>query len=172
MGFTEKAVEKNARLLTPDGRRTWDVWDRPPPSPPGVVTAFHLVFLSSELGVPPEQRSPKDWGEVIYIEPAPAGQMLLLTLFVTTNEPILKPKGDVPSVCLASLGIGSDRFARLVAYGAPEDDIPEIIARWASQVRTKAHSAGMALPPGTFGYLLGRRDDGVRYIVSARVFSN
>jgi hypothetical protein len=168
MAWTEKAVEKNSKLLWDGGRRTWDVWDKPPPSLPGVVTAFHLVFPTSELAVRPEQRPPNDWSRVVYIEAAPPGQMILVTLFVTNGDPILEPPGG-PSVRLASIGIGDGRSAQLMAYGAPERDMPAVIERCTSEARTKARSAQIEVGPETYGYFLGRLADGARYIVGARV---
>lgn len=170
MAWSETAVAKNSRLLSSDGKRTWDVWDEPPPSLPGVVTAFHLIFPTSELAVRPERRPSNDWSRVIYIEAAPPGQMVLVTLFVTAGDPILEPQGGGPSIRLASLGIGEGRSAQLVAYGAPEADIPAIIERCTSQARIKAQSENVALPPEAYVYFFGRRPDGARYIVGARVF--
>jgi hypothetical protein len=93
MAFTEEAVTKNRKLLWEDGKRTWDVWDEPPPSLPGVVTAFHLVFPTSEHGVHPEQRPKRQWDGVVFISEAPPDLMMLVTLFLTIGDPFPRPRG-------------------------------------------------------------------------------
>ena len=71
MGFTTEAISKNSHLLPSDQHRAWEVWDQPPISLPNTVIAFQLVFPTSELAVRPEQRIPKEWKNVIFIEAAP-----------------------------------------------------------------------------------------------------
>ncbi|HEY6618725.1 MAG TPA: DUF5677 domain-containing protein [Steroidobacteraceae bacterium] len=170
MGFTTEAVAKNKRLLSDGQNRAWDVWDRPPPSLPGVTAAFHLFFPTSELAVRPNQRPVDQWQHVIFIEPAPRGQMVNVTLFITAGDPELRAEHG-PSCRLASLSITQGRCAQLVAYGAPEADIHDVIRRGVSEARARALSSHIDLPPETYGYFLGKRDDGSRYIVGARVFS-
>ncbi len=85
-------------------------------------------------------------------------------------DPILEPQGGGPGVRVASLGMGNGRSAQLVAYGAPEGNMPAIIERCVSEARTKARSDQIELGPEAYGYFFERRDDGARYIVGARVF--
>jgi len=169
MGYTSTAIEKNDKLLSGHDNRAWEVWEKPPTSLPGVVTAFHLIFPTSELAVRPEQRPPDNWKRVIYVDPAPPGQMVLVTLFVTTGDPVLQPEHGT-SFTLASLAINDGRCAQLVAYGAPEANIPEIINRCVCEARAKAQVEQVELSPEAYGYFLGRRQDGARFIVGARVF--
>jgi hypothetical protein len=169
MAFTETAVARNNKLRSVEGKRTWDVWDAPPPSLEGVITALHLVFPTSELAVRPEQRSPKIWNGVIYIPAAPPGQMVLVTLYVTVGDLILAP-GGATSLRLASLVVDKARYAQLVAYGAPEGDMPALIERSTRIARKQAQSKQVTLPPETYVYFFGHRDDGARFLVGARVF--
>src|SRR4051812_6561064 len=37
MGFTEKAIKSNPKLLLPGQNRAWEVWDKPPESMPNTV---------------------------------------------------------------------------------------------------------------------------------------
>jgi hypothetical protein len=168
MAYTSEAITKNISLLSGEENRAWEVWDKPPATLPGVVTAFHLVFPTAELAVRPEQRVPDEWKNVVYIEAAPPGQMVNVTLFVTVGDPILQPEYG-RSFRLASLAITDGRCAQLVAYEAPEANIPTIITRCVSEARAKAQSDQIDLPPEAYGYFFGRRDDGSRFIVGARV---
>jgi hypothetical protein len=171
MGFTTEAVAKNNWLLSSDEDRAWEVWDKPAEALPGLIIALHLVFPTPELAVRPDLRPPKKWNNVVFIEAAPpgAGMLTLVTLFVTTGDPDLRPSGGLPSFRLASLDIGQDRRAQLVAYAAPEANIPKIIADCVTGTRKKAKSLGIELPTEAYGYFFGRRDDGSRFLVGALV---
>lgn len=70
----------------------------------------------------PEQRLPKEWRKVIYIEAAPSGtgKMAVVTLFVTTGDVSLRHESE-PSLCLASLDIGNGRRAQLVEIAGFRD---------------------------------------------------
>jgi hypothetical protein len=41
----------------------------------------------------PEQRPKNEWRHVLFIEAAPPGQMLLVTLFITKGQQALTPNG-------------------------------------------------------------------------------
>jgi hypothetical protein len=170
MGFTSEALVKNPRLARLEGRnRAWEVWDKPPPQLPSVTIAFRLYFPTSELAVRPEQRPASEWGSVIFIEPAPAGggKLSALTLFVTKGD--VEPRHESePSFRLASLAIGRDLHAQLVAHGEPEGNIPKIIERTRDEGRRKVRASGLELPAGAYLYVLGRSDDGSRFLVGAR----
>jgi hypothetical protein len=171
MGFTTDAVRKNTRLVPTGENRAWEVWDRPPETYPGLVVAFHLVFPTSELAVSPELREPTKWKDVIFIEAAPigSGMLTLVTLFITTGDPELIPVSGGPGLRLGSLDIGENQRAQLIAYGSPEANIPKIVADCAVQGRNNATAKGVELPKGAYGYFLGRRDDGSRFLIGARV---
>jgi len=171
MGFTEEALVANPSLLQGGENRAWDVWDEPPPVAPGIVTAFRLVFLPSELAVSPEQRRPEDWKNVLYIEGAPYGKLTVLTVFVTDGEPTLSHESE-PSFVLASLTMGGGRFLQVVAHFEPEGNLTELVADGVEAARAKAQSKGLDLPPTTYAYFLGNHPDGSRFIVGARVYPN
>ena len=88
MGFTTAALKENSSILQPGENRAWEVWDRPSPTFPKTTIAFRLYFPTSELAVLPEQRPVDEWREVIFIEPAPAGngKLTALTLFMTDGD--------------------------------------------------------------------------------------
>jgi hypothetical protein len=173
MGLTTEAVEKNTRLLSSDENRAWEVWDKPAEVLPGLVIALHLVFPTSELAVRPDLRRLAEWKDVVFIEAAPPGTgvLTLVTLFVTRGDPDLLPSSGEPSFRLASLDIGENRRAQLVACVAPEANIPKIIADCVAGARKSAESQGIELPKEAYGYFFGRRDDGSRFLVGALVGS-
>lgn len=168
MGFTAEAVAKNSNLLPGDQNRAWEVWDEPPAKLPNTVIAFRLVFPTSELAVRPEQRTSSKWTNTVYIEAAPTGKVTVVTLFVTTGEAVLSHKSE-PSFCLASLDIGGGRHAQLVAHGDPEGDLPLLIERSVAEAHRLAKSTEVELPSEAYGYFFGRRDDGSRFLVGARI---
>ncbi len=169
MGFTEQAMREKPELAAAKRNRAWDVWDEPPATVPNVVSAFQLVFPTSELGVRPEQRASKLWTKnVVFVEPAPPGKILVVTLFVTTGEVPLRHPSE-PSGYLASLGIGNNRQAQLIAHHDPEGDLPEWLARKMTQLRSQAEAAGVRVPQGGYAYLLSSHADGSRFLVGAHV---
>jgi len=168
MGFTETAVGKNSNLLRAGQNRAWDVWDKPPPQVPNVTTAFRLYFLPSELAVRPEQRSTDQWRDpVLFLEPAPPGQMTTVTLFVTNGDIEVAP--DSKRYRLACLTIGQDVYAQLVAQIEPEGSIPATIEKTVSEAQLKVRASGKVMPLGAYIYMLGQTGDGVRFLTAARV---
>jgi hypothetical protein len=168
MGFTETAVHKNVKLLSPGRNRAWQVWDRPPPSLPNTVIAFRLVFPTSELGIRLEQRAPSKWKDVIYIEAAPPGKLAVVTLFVTIGDVVLRADSE-PSFCLASMDMGNNnQHAQLVAHGMPEGDLPTVIDRTVVEALSRSESRGIEVPSEAYLYILGQLEDGSRYLVGAR----
>jgi hypothetical protein len=168
MGFTTEAVTKNCTLLPIDQNRAWEVWDQPPASLPNTVIAFRLVFPTPELALRPEQRPLNKWRNVIFIEAAPPGKVTVLTLFVTVGDIVLTHESE-PSFGLALLDIGNGRRAQLVAHGDPEGDLPDLIERSVAEARRHAEFAGVEIPNDAYGYFFGRRDDGSRFLVGARM---
>lgn len=168
MGFTTEAISKNSHLIPSDQNRAWEVWDQPPIALPNTVIAFQLVFPTSELAVRPEQRIPKDWKNVIFIEAAPPGRLTVLTLFVTVGDIVLTHEFE-PSFCLASLDIGGGRYAQLIAHGDPEKDLPQLLEHSVAEARRQAESSGIAIPDSSYGYFFGRRENGSRFLVGARI---
>jgi hypothetical protein len=166
MGFTTEAVAKYSNLLLGDQNRAWEVWDRPPPALPNTVIAFRLLFPTSELGVRPEQRRPEEWARVVHIEAAPQGKVTVVTLFVTADDVLLTHQSE-PSFCLASLKIGNGQRAQLVAHGDPELDLPDLIERSTAEARKHGKSKGLEATDESYGYFLGRRDDGSRFLMGA-----
>jgi len=168
MGFTAEALPKIAHLRSHNENRAWEVWDEPAASWPGAVVAFKLIFPTSELAVNPEQRRPKEWKDVVYIESAPPGKLTVLTLFVTSGEPELAHESE-PSFRLASFDIGNGRHAQLVAHGDPENGFHDFMRRNVAQATAQAQSKGVVVPDQAYGYFFGHRPDGCRFIFCARV---
>ena len=167
MGFTAEAISKNPQLLPPDTNRAWDVWDEPPASLPDSVVAFKLIFPTAELGVRPEQRPAKLWKKVLHIESAPPGKVTIITLFVTNGAPALKHESE-PSFCLASLDIGKDRYAQLVAHDDPSYGLKDFVENGVAKARKQAELAGVIIPKEGYFYLFGQRDNGCRFIIGAK----
>jgi hypothetical protein len=180
MGFTQEGAKKYKHLIPENSNRAWDVWDEPQPQLPGVVIAFHLLFPTSELAVMPAQRKPDKWKGTIFIhahdnyghlspDPAPAGKMIAVTLFITEGNQHVKFDPE-PSVYLASFEIGNGRRAQLIAHGLPESDIQATISIGVCLALSQAKQAGKwPPPPQGYGYFLGRNPLGVRYLVGARL---
>jgi len=169
MGFTSEALKKRPELAPNNQNRAWEVWDEPPPTLPNTVTAFRLLFLASELVVRPEQRTTKVWKKpAVYIEAPPLGKLTVLTLFVTTGAVALQHESE-PSVCVASLDIGNDRRAQLIAHGDPEGDYPQLLKLTVEQTRKQAEAAGVSLPEDAYGWFFGNRPDGSRSIMGGRM---
>jgi hypothetical protein len=171
MGFTREAVKKYPGLLRENQDRAWDLWNEPTPDIPQAVTAFKLVFPTSELAITPDMRTTALWNNVVYIDiwkALPPGWMTVVTLFVTTGD--REPRHEVqPSFWLASLDIGDGRYAQLVAHGDPEGNIHELVANTLAIVREQAKRAERKIPRNAYAYMLATRPEGVRYIVGAQV---
>ena len=163
VGFTTEAVSKNPSLVEGGQDRAWDVWDRPEDLVPEVVRAFQLVFSSNQLVVGPEHRKPKKWKNTIYIEGPPHGMLTVLTVFIAQKEVNLRHE-SLPSFVLANYELSTGCYAQVVAHADPEGDLPRLAANAADQARLQAQTAGIDIPETAFGYFLGRRDDGTRYI--------
>lgn len=168
MGFTTEALAKDGTFLQSDQNRAWEVWDEPPASFPNVVTAFRLLFPTSELAVRPEQRVQQEWKKVIHIEAAPPRKITVLTLFVTVGDPVLTHESE-PSFCVASLDIGHHRRAQIVAHRDPEGNFSDFLERGVAEARKQAESVGIDLPREAYGYFFGHRNDGSRFLVGARI---
>lgn len=167
MGFTTEAITNNPLLVGEGENRAWDIWDRPVEKIPNIVQAFKLVFSSSQLKITPDKRLTKSWKDVIYIEAPPIGKLTVITLFVT-NENVRLNHESEPSFWLASLDLNNGCYAQLVAHGEHEGNLPDLISCAVENARLSTKAAGQ-IPEGAYGYFLGHRDDGVRYMFGAPV---
>jgi len=168
VGFTTEAVSKNPSLVGEGQNRAWDVWDRPEDLVPDVVRAFQLVFSAPQLVVGAEHRKPSKWKNTIYIETPPQGMLTALTVFITQKDVNLRHE-SLPSFILAAYKLSTGCYAQVVAHADPEADLPHLASNAANQARSQAHTAGIDIPETVYGYSLGRRDDGTRYIFGAPV---
>ncbi|MCR4288542.1 MAG: hypothetical protein NUW09_11095 [Deltaproteobacteria bacterium] len=166
MGFTTEAISNNLQLPH-DINRAWEVWDEPPASLPDSVVAFKLIFPTAELAVRPEQRPAKLWEKVLHIESAPPGKVTIITLFITKGAPTLKHESE-SSFCLASLAIGNDRRAQLIAHTDPSDGLDVFIEKVVANARKQEELAGVRIPQTGYYYLFGQHDNGCRFIIGAR----
>jgi len=168
MGFTTEAIAKNSKILQNNQNRAWEVWDKPPASLPNTVIAFRLFFPMSELAVRPEQRKPKEWAKVMFIEAQPVGKLTVISLFVTLGNITLRHESE-PSFCLASLDIGNNHYAQIIAHGEPEGTIPALVEQGVADARKQAESQGIEIPKEAYGYFFGQQIDGCRFLVGARI---
>jgi hypothetical protein len=168
MGFTEESLPRIGHLLFPGQNRAWEIWDEPPASLPNTVVAFRLVFQTSELVVRPDQRKGKNWKNVIHIEAAPAGKLTVITLFITLGQMHLKHESE-PSYLLASFDVGGGRHAQVIVHGEQEGDFPGAMECAVQKALAQTRSLGVALPDDAYGYFLGHKDDGGRYLFGARM---
>lgn len=167
MGFTNEAIDKDRRILPPDANRAWEVWNEPPESIPNTIEAFKLIFPTSELGVEPEQRQNRKWKNTLYIEEAPPEKITTISLFITKGFPILKHESE-PSFCLASLDIGNDRRAQLIAHADPYNVFRDLIEEGVKNAIKNAESTGISIPEKAYVYLYGHRENGCRFLIGAK----
>jgi hypothetical protein len=173
MGFTTEGARKyrDQGFLGDNQNRAWNVWDEPPSDLPQAVTAFKLVFPTSELVLTPEQRTTSLWNNVVYVDiwkELPTDWMTIVTLFVTTGN--RQPQHETGrSFWLALLDIGGGRYAQLVAHGDPQGDIDEVIEDALAIPLEAARRGAREIPPAAYAYILGIRLEGVRYLVGGRL---
>jgi hypothetical protein len=168
VGFTTEAADKIGRLLPTGKNRAWDVWDEPSPQLPNVTVAFKLLFPTPELVVPPENRPHKVWKDNLFIEAAPPGKLVVVTVFITNGAQNLMHASE-PCATIARLPINEQRVAQLVAHGDPEDGLMRLINRTVAQTVSQTRSKGVAVPETGYGYFLGKSNDGCRFIFGARM---
>jgi hypothetical protein len=168
MGFTTKAIANAPHLIGENQNRAWEVWDRPGETLPSTIVAFQLVFATSELAVRPEQRTKADWRDVIFVEAAPSGKTTVATLFITASEAPIQHETE-PSFVLSTWTLGENRCAHLVLHGEPEGMLPATIKSSVNAARATTTARGIAIPSDAYGYFLGRRDNGARFLFGARV---
>jgi hypothetical protein len=168
MGFREKAIEKRPTLIGEHKDRIWEKWKKPIESAPGVIMALHLFFPPSELIVRPELRKQKDWRGVIFIEPAPPGNVTVATLFICEGEKNIT-FGTSPGFCLAAMKIDESRVLQVIVHEDPEGQFPLLIERGIEHARREARQAGINLPDEACVYLWGRKENDARFVVVARV---
>ena len=144
MGFTEEAVTKNPAILPDTSNRAWNIWDEPPQTIPHTVTAFRLIFPTTELSVKPDQRQTKKWRDTVFIEAAPAGsgKLVVVTFFVTDIDVALAHESE-PSRALASLELNNGRRAQLVAHLEPERGFSDVIDNARTSATALIEAAGV-----------------------------
>jgi hypothetical protein len=169
LGIEEEASARNPGLVPPGANRTWDVWDEPPEIGTGVVFAFRMNFPTSELVIRPDQRHPRLWQRTVFIEPAPveSGQLAVVSLFVTRGDVELRSEPG-PSCRFASLGLGNERRAQLVAYLDQLGDVPHELGVIRRHALDQADRAGAEVPDGAYIYAFGKNAQGVRSLLVAR----
>jgi hypothetical protein len=168
MGFTSEAIADAPHLLGDNQNRAWEIWDRPDETLPSTVVAFHLIFATSELAVHPEQRATADWKDVIFVEAAPTGKVTVATLFITSATARLRHETE-PSFVLGTWALADGRCAQLVFHGDPEGTLPELIASSVRSARGATLAKGVDIPEGAYGYFLGHRENGARFLFGAKV---
>ncbi|UPJ57934.1 hypothetical protein [Bradyrhizobium sp. 192] len=168
MGFTTEAIAEAPHLLGNNEDRAWEVWDRPEETLPSTVAAFHLIFATSELAVHPKQRVTPDWKDVIFVEAAPRGKATIATLFITSATARLQHETE-PSFVLGTWALADSRCAQLVFHGDPEGTLPELIANSVRSARDATMAKGVNIPEGAYGYFLGHRENGARFLLGAKI---
>jgi hypothetical protein len=167
MAITTEALRKDATLVLPGENRAWEIWDKPSPSLPNTVVAFHLYFPTSELAVEPHQRIGKLWKDVLYIEAGPPGKMTVVTLFLTKGVVQLHHESE-PGFLLAIFKLNDDWYAQLFAHGEPEGNFSETIEQGKASVMKMAEEKGITIPEQGYAYLFGHRDNGARFLFGVR----
>lgn len=165
MGMTEQA-ERNSPLLVRGENRAWEVWNAPSPNRKGVIRAFQLQFLTSELAVKPDQRSPKLWGSSLYLAPAPEGKILCVTLFLAPHSIALQHESE-PSLVLGQYRLQSGRDLIVVAHHDPVKGYHEKLRIARARIALQLRESGVAAPAEGYLYLYGKADDGARFVMPA-----
>ena len=76
-----------------------------------------------------------------------------------------------PSFRLASLAIGQNLYAQLVAHADPAGTRPEMLDRVRAEARAKVLAAGKEMPGEAHIYVPGHARDGYRFLVGGRANS-
>lgn len=172
MGFQEQALAANPDLVPPQQNRAWDVWDAQPDDLPSSKTAFRLLFPTAELAVEPHQRTGKAWGarkNILYIDAAPLGEMVVVSLLISTAK-IENFKGEAsPVLHLASFSLSDGRFAYVLAHHATVGDLPTELDRGVAEGSRQAAEAGKCIPAAAYFYFLLLNRDRVRSLCGARM---
>ena len=82
---------------------------------------------------------------------------------MTAGDVRLKHESE-PTIWLASIDIGDNRRAQLLAHGEPEGFIPGWLNEKVAQGRKQAEEAGVTLPDDAYGYFLSALPDGSRFL--------
>jgi hypothetical protein len=94
-------------------------------------------------------------------------RLTVLTLFVTVGDPAITAEVE-PSFCSASLDMGNGQRAQLIAHGDSEGNLPALIERTVREACRRAETRGIEIPAEAYVYMLGRLEDGSRYLAGAR----
>ncbi len=167
VGFTQEAVASFPWLAPAGGNRALEVWDEPQETLPRTVTAFRLLFPTSELAVRPDQRTNGAWRETRFIEPAPEGKIVCVSVFLSQGSTSPRHESEW-SEPLGSFEVGG-RFLHVVAHHDPELDLPGIMDRSVLKAWASSTAHGVDIPPTAFSYCHGRHPDGARFFLGARV---
>lgn len=169
MGFTSEAIANAPHLIGENQNRAWDVWDAPGEELASPIAAFHLIFATSELAVLPGQRNDSAWNQVVFVEAAPPDKVTVATLFVTATSAPVQPHETEPSFVLATWSLAKNRCGQLVLHGEREGSLPDLIASSVKSARDTTIARGIAVPSSAYGYFLGRRENGTRFLFGARI---
>lgn len=165
MGMTEQAAQDTS-LLAAGQNRAWEVWEPPAPSPEGVVRAFQVQFLLSELAVRPHQRMSSFWASTIYLAKPPDDRVLCVTLFITPRGLLLRHESE-PSVTLAQFTLPADRSLAIVAHHDPAGGYAQSLRVAKARIAMQLKDSGMAAPSEGYLYLHGKAADGARFAMPA-----
>jgi hypothetical protein len=167
VGFTEEAVGFFPWLVSPRGNRALEVWDEPQETLPRTVTAFRLLFPTSELAVRPDQRTNKGWVGTRFIQPAPEGKIVCVSVFLSRGSTSPRHESEW-SEPLGSFEVRG-RFLHVVAHHDPELDLPSITDKSVLKAWALSVAHGVDIPQTAFSYCHGRHPDGARFFLGARV---
>ena len=99
----------------------------------------------------------------------PDGTMGVVSIFITEGNLNLKHENQ-PSFLIGVLPIGNNRFAQILVHSEPVADFPEFIENHVDAIRKQAQKEGVLIPKEGFCYLLGKNDNGARFITGARAY--
>jgi hypothetical protein len=171
MSFTHEAIAQNPNLIAPSQDRAWEVWDEPDPVRPGTVAALRLIFVTSELGVLPDQRLSQRWRDTSFVDTHPrAGKLTVATLFLTQGE-IKQSHESEPTLHLASLPLPSRRRVQVTVHAKDENTFPQFLATNRTAALAQVSAQGVRIPEQGYLYFFGHQDDGARFIAGVRAKS-
>ncbi len=165
MGMEEEAASKSS-LLAPGTNRALEVWDAPSPDINGVIRAFQVQILASELAVRPEQRLGKLWRDSLFLKPPPVDRVLCVTLFFSPKGLSLMHESE-PSLTLGVFALPHDRVLQVIAHFDPAFGYLESLRIAKARILMQYNESVKALPPDGYLYLHGRAPDGARFAMPA-----
>ena len=173
-GFTSEAVQRRPALLDLWDGRAWDKWPEPTAVVGEAECAFQLCFPTLELAMTAKRQSSWHRSSVLLIEtpedPDIATAVSLLTSPDREPVEVEPPAGVAEFGVFAVLPLTDGRSVQLASHQEPAAPMIKEAEVALDRIRDE-HPDGFArLPKTAYFYGAGRKENGTRWVVAARVW--